>query len=285
MNRGEKCTKIRILDSGMVQTFIFTTLCLITATIASMTIFSTAFMMDNQKSSKIIELKEEEIIRLKNDIAEINKENTELERYITELEETIETQKKTEQIHMQSRTIGTFEKYYASPTPMVNEEVHVVTLREVPEKIDVSKSTTISGLSSDEFNELIDTIVEHRKISDCVFTGTGESFAKVEEEYGINGIYLLAIFTNESSFGENTVRKNNAAGIKIGGEYTSFDSINDCILYLGKLLKTYNDKYDRDTFSEIGDRYCPGNQDWIDDNADVCNLYADFAYKNIYEPT
>lgn len=232
----------------------------------------------------IIESDEKENAQLRAEIDKLEQKNQELETYISELEETINEQKVKEQDYVQNQVDQTLKRYYAQPALMTSR-VRIVSLTDIPNEIDVSKSTTVSGLSGNDFNELIDVIAEHRGIDDCVFTGTGETFETVETEFGINGLYLLTIFTNESGFGENNVRANNAAGIKIGGEYTSFDSINDCILYLGELLKTYDDNYNRDTFSEIGERYCPGNQDWIDSNVEVCNLYADFAYKNIYEST
>lgn len=222
------------------------------------------------------------ITQLNIKIDELTQTNNELQEYIAKLENEVAEKEKIVQTNAQiTKTI----KRCYEPLPVVFNEISLLSLSTIPEEIDISKSTNITGLSADEFNELIDTIAEHREIDDCIFSGTGDSFVEVEETYGINGIYLLTIFTNESSFGEKNIRANNAAGIKIGGKYTSFDSINDCILYLGKLLKTYDEKYKRDTFSEIGDRYCPGNQDWIDDNIDVCNLYADFAYKNICEST
>ena len=151
--------------------------------------------------------------------------------------------------------------------------------------IDIENSKSVSGLTTEQFDDLIDTIAAHRGIDDCVFAGTGKYFVEVEETYGINGLYLLAIFTKESSFGEYMIRPNNAAGLTKGGRYCTFDSISECILYLGNLLRIYDESYDLQTFEEIGSRYCEGNEDWISDNEEICNLYADFAYKNICSST
>lgn len=226
-----------------------------------------------------------QIEQLNAKITELNQSNNELNEYIAKLEDEIAEKERLVQTNVQMA--NEYKRRYES-VPVIVNSIRLLSLNNAPkepEEIDVSKSTTTTGFTEDDFNELIEIIADHRDIDNCIFSGTGNSFVEVEERYGINGLYLLAIFTNESGFGEKNIRTNNAAGIKIGGEYTSFDSINDCILYLGKLLKTYDEKYKRDTFSEIGDRYCPGNQDWIDDNTDVCNLYAEFAYKNIYEST
>ena len=151
--------------------------------------------------------------------------------------------------------------------------------------IDIENSKSISGLSAEQFDDLIDTIATHRGIDDCIFTDTGKYFVEVEETYGINGLYLLTIFTKESSFGEYMIRPNNAAGLTKGGRYCTFDSISECILYLGNLLRIYDESYDLQTFEEIASRYCEGNEDWISDNEEICDLYADFAYKNICSST
>ena len=81
------------------------------------------------------------------------------------------------------------------------------------------------------------------------------------------------------------IRPNNAAGLTKDGRYCTFDSISECILYLGNLLRIYDESYDLQTFEEIASRYCEGNEDWISDNEEICDLYADFAYKNICSST
>ena len=100
----------------------------------------------------------------------------------------------------------------------------------------------------------------------------------MECDTGINALYVMAIFTTESGFGENMCRKNNAGGITSSkGGYKSFNTIDDCILYTGNLLSRYRDKYDLETIEEIGSRYCPVNPEWPDEVSEFVELYSDYV--------
>lgn len=218
----------------------------------------------------------------------LNEANQELDDLKAELDEANSKINKLQSKKFEN-SINSSAKYQAL-APEFTNELRIVSARAIPKpeetiSLDISNSTTISGMNAEQFDLLINTIAEHRGIENCVFCNTGESFEYVENTYGINGIYLLAIFTNESGFGEYMIRNNNAAGIKIGGEYVNFNSINECILYLGKLLFKYSNEYNLSTFEEIGSRYCEDNDEWVSSNKETCDLYVDFAYKNISTST
>jgi soluble cytochrome b562 len=122
--------------------------------------------------------------------------------------------------------------------------------------IDPENITEISGMTGDQFDEVIDKIMASRGLSTCKLQGTGETFEKVEDDYGINGLYILAIFSLESAFATRCINTNNFGGIRGGKSWKSFSSPSDCIYYEGRLLK---EKYVDDGLVEIDDigaRYC-----------------------------
>ena len=151
------------------------------------------------------------------------------------------------------------------------------------ETLDLSSSREVTNMTADEFNELIEDICDYRDqdYDTHPFYNTGKTLVEVEEKYEINGIYILTIFTIESGLGENMIRKNNAGGIKNNGTYAEFETINDCILYLGQLLEKYSDEYGLETFPEIGSRYLENYVSWAKEADEISTLYMDMAYKNI----
>lgn len=108
-----------------------------------------------------------------------------------------------------------------------------------------------------------------------VLTGKGDIFLRMQDEVGINAAFLAAIAMVESANGESKLatKKNNIAGIrrliKVENpldpdkkrifEFRTFASVDDCICYLGKLLKNSYVDNGRTTVASIGAKYCPTN--------------------------
>lgn len=146
----------------------------------------------------------------------------------------------------------------------------------VPVNKNPSDITCISGLNSDQFDELIDLIIEHRGLtSDNKLHGTGKAFAYIEKEYNINGIYVLAIFTQESGFATRCANTNNFAGIKANRGYRYFETPSDCIYYIGSLLR--NKYVDRGLVSlnAIGSVYCETGS-WPTEVGNIVDTYLDY---------
>lgn len=84
--------------------------------------------------------------------------------------------------------------------------------------------------------------------SNSVLKGSGESFVKYQNKYGVNALMALSISINESAFGTKLVKPNNIFGIKAndGAESgaSKFDSIDECIKIFMEnyMLKTYYDQ-------------------------------------------
>lgn len=87
---------------------------------------------------------------------------------------------------------------------------------------------------------------------------TGKFFKKAEENYNINANFLVAIALVESAHGTSNmiIKRNNAFGLK--GK--SFNSVEECINYTGKLISDENGYYygrNKYTIDKISKVYAP----------------------------
>lgn len=87
--------------------------------------------------------------------------------------------------------------------------------------------------------------------------GQGEHFVRAGERYGIDPRFLVAISGQESSFGENNYRRNNAWGW--GG--MNFDSYREGIDTVARGLKRYYVDEGLTSVAEIQKKYCPVGAD------------------------
>ena len=171
---------------------------------------------------------------------------------------------------------------------MLNDSMDMVTkiydafdeyLKEPPKNINLDPAdiTCVSGLSADQFNELINSIIVYRGLDKSnKLYNTGEAFEYIEDEYGINGIYVLAIFTEESGFATRCINTNNFAGIKGKGGYKSFNTPSDCIYYEGRLLRNSYANCGLTTLSSIGRKYCETSS-WANNVGGILNTYLDIS--------
>ena len=144
----------------------------------------------------------------------------------------------------------------------------------------------ITGATEEEFNELIEYICDYRdiKYSKCPFYNKGDILVQIEEDYQISGIACLAIWTWESGFGTSTIatNRNNYGGISGKRGYRYFDTIEDGMLYQGKLLRNTYVDCGCDTWASIGKKYCPGNSKWATNICGTLETYAEELYSIIH---
>lgn len=103
-----------------------------------------------------------------------------------------------------------------------------------------------SNLTEEQFNKILEG---------TVMKGQGSSFSKVEEEYGVNGLFAIAVAFHESGYGKHQANKNNLYGMRGSKGWMSFDSMNENILYFGKLMN--KERYFGKSIEQIGKVYCP----------------------------
>lgn len=198
-------------------------------------------------------------------IATMEDSNTLLSKNATEIES--ENEELREEVDLLVGKIDDMSlrmAYTTNMLTMLQEEYEAVgTIKDaIPEReyeTDPENITEISGMSAEQFDEVIGKIMTDRGLSTCKLAGTGEAFATVEEAYGINGIYILAIFAHESAFATQCINTNNFGGIRTNNGWKYFNTPSDCILYEGQLLKTKYVDVGLIDLDDIGAKYCEGS--------------------------
>lgn len=94
-----------------------------------------------------------------------------------------------------------------------------------------------------------------------VLAGQGQAFLDAQKKYGISASVLAGICLHESGNGKSKLARNNnnIGGIRIAGstKFRTFNSVAECIDYMGGLIKrNYVDK-GLVTLSQINAKYCP----------------------------
>lgn len=123
----------------------------------------------------------------------------------------------------------------------------------------------ISGLTADDFDVILDG---------TAFEGTGDAWVKLEQEYGVNAVFGMAVAWQESGFGTSDIAKNrnNAFGLLGSDGWMTFDTLSDSIYSFGRTISK-NEFYINKSIDEIAVHYCTsGPVEWA--NA-VKSLMAD----------
>ena len=121
----------------------------------------------------------------------------------------------------------------------------------------------LSGLSSEEFNKIL---------KDTNMDGLGYVFVNIENEYNINGLFILAIAKQESGLGTSNmaITKNNVTGYMAYDHNTGaakrFNSFEDCLYTTSRLiskeyLKEGGNHYNGTSIFDINVKYC-SQIDW-----------------------
>lgn len=133
-----------------------------------------------------------------------------------------------------------------------------------------------SGFSAEEFNAIIDQAFSNMNRSDTKLNDIGAGLYTAEQEYNVNGLYLLGIASLESGWGTSglATKSNNIYGL-VGKK---FNSIDDCSEYMGKLLRENYINKGYDTLAKIQTKYCPGGgSKWVSDIKWCANKYITAA--------
>ena len=104
------------------------------------------------------------------------------------------------------------------------------------------------------------------------------AYVYMEELYGVNAIYLMALSAEESAWGrsELAITKNNIGGIKASdGSWRYFDSWGDCLDYKTRLLKNQylsenGSYYNGLSIWNVNEMYCE-QKTWSDNINNIAN--------------
>ena len=133
-----------------------------------------------------------------------------------------------------------------------------------------------SGYTAEQFDAIINKVFTDMNKEITSMTTIGDSLYTIEQEYDVNGLYLLGIASLESGWGTSglATKSNNIYGL-IGRK---FDSVDKCTEYMGSWIRSeYIDK-GYDTLDKIQTKYCPnGGSKWINDVTWCMNRYINAA--------
>ena len=109
------------------------------------------------------------------------------------------------------------------------------------------------------------TAEEYDRLLACTeLEGIGWMLRAGEDITGVNGLFVTAIIAQETGWGTSRLAReeNNLGGIAGSHGYRSFDSREECILYMFDLLDRLYIAQGRDTVEEISERYCVPPEHW-----------------------
>ena len=133
-----------------------------------------------------------------------------------------------------------------------------------------------SGYTAEQFDAIINKVFTDMNKEITSMTTIGDSLYTIEQEYDVNGLYLLGIASLESGWGTSglATKSNNIYGL-LGRK---FNSVDECTEYMGRWLRSeYIDK-GYDTLDKIQTKYCPnGGSKWINDVTWCANRYINAA--------
>lgn len=135
-----------------------------------------------------------------------------------------------------------------------------------------------SGLSAEQFNQVIDQALYHYNRSPEVYLAynLGATFEEIERTYGINALYLIAITQRESGFNssDNAKVTNNLTSIMSGSSLKSYGTVEENLRDTARLLRNvYCNKWGLTNIYEVGVKYNPVNDSWASKVQESVNLF------------
>ncbi len=182
---------------------------------------------------------------------------------VTQMKESPEIIEITEEINKVDEEIQQLNEIVEEPTV----EIITYNFTDIDQK---------SGFSAEEFNAIIDQAFSNMNRSDTKLNDIGAGLYTAEQEYNVNGLYLLGIASLESGWGTSglATKSNNIYGL-VGKK---FNSVDDCSEYMGKLLRENYINKGYDTLAKIQTKYCPGGgSKWVSDIKWCANKYITAA--------
>lgn len=155
------------------------------------------------------------------------------------------------------------------------------TIMELSEELEIKREQqriTEMTVIFDSSNITIPSNVTVEKLEEALSGGSkniahlAPKFVEIEQEHGINAIYLAAKTAWESDWGRSGLAtyKNNVGGVKNpgGNGYRTFSSQEACLDYIAKFLKmSYLDEsgkyYNGKSVAGVAQKYNFGDEEWI----------------------
>ncbi|WP_336773137.1 glucosaminidase domain-containing protein [Paenibacillus sp. MMO-58] len=154
----------------------------------------------------------------------------------------------------------------AEAAPPLNDTLEIRPVKILSVSSDPEKPTSVVESDSGLTEEHIAKLFEKTALADH---GLEQAILEIEEEYGINAYFTIAVMKLESGNGKSTLakKKNNLFGLNAldSDKYNkafAFETKGDSVRKFGQLLaKNYIDK-GYTTIDKVASKYCPANPKW-----------------------
>jgi beta-N-acetylglucosaminidase len=150
-------------------------------------------------------------------------------------------------------------------------EVKKITVHAVPEPTNGNAMIPINKLNQVNMKSNLSAsdVEQMFKGTALESEGLGTAFIAVEDKYGINALFSVAVAKLESGNGKSRIsrEKNNLFGLNAtdGNEFhgaLKFDSKSDSVMAFGKIISDFYMNKGLTTVSKISGKYCPANPNW-----------------------
>ena len=142
--------------------------------------------------------------------------------------------------------------------------------------------TSPSGLSAEEFDAVIkDRLEAIGQYNNSSLVGMGSALVALEETYGINGLFCLAVASYESGHGTTSQRINNPFGMMSSSGLIKYSSIPAAVDAWGSNMYNNYIGCGLTTLNSIANKYCPGSTVWASNVQSFINTYASI-YEKLY---
>lgn len=132
-----------------------------------------------------------------------------------------------------------------------------------PPAVLISDTSNVTKVSNATVEELNAAIAATCPWMSSYNSNLGQLYHDLEEEYGINAYFALAVSYSEvgtQNMSRLAREDNNIYGLMTGVKY---DSLEDCIDYFFRLIKKNYVGQGRLSVEDISKKYCNGNPTWI----------------------
>lgn len=142
--------------------------------------------------------------------------------------------------------------------------------------------TSPSGLSTEEFDAVIkDRLEAIGQYNNSSLVGMGSALVALEETYGINGLFCLAVASYESGHGTTSQSINNPFGMMSSSGLIKYSSIPSAVDAWGSNMYNNYIGCGLTTLNSIANKYCPGSTVWASNVQSFINTYASI-YEKLY---
>jgi flagellum-specific peptidoglycan hydrolase FlgJ len=131
--------------------------------------------------------------------------------------------------------------------------------------------TTISGLSIDDYNDILDSL---QLSQNSILNNIATSLYNAENEYNVNGVFILAVAIRMTNYGVrgNAIDNNNLFGLLSSDHmsYRKYSNPDESIKYFAKLMRIYYFDRNIDTIDEVSKKYVSNKSSkWSNDISEI----------------